>query len=351
MPGRYRDISRSPPRRSRRDSRSPPVRNGRSSPDYRPYSRVEDRSQRSRGSGHGGRDEGRGLALNRRGDDDDVSEDDIREQAGGNYQEFRRLKRIKLAERSVKSIWENTPTPPPEERHALGNGHANGGLENGSSPAAEDASKKRSRKESEKPEEPADAVEEEGSGQLEDAARSAAVPSAAPEEDGDDDAVHAAAADLFRDWLAEHKAQVALEEEERRKAAEEDVMVGPVLPGGEGAHAVPSSYGGALRPGEGEAMAAYVQSGKRIPRRGEVGLTADQISSFEDLGYVMSGSRHSRMNAIRIRKENQVYTAEEKAALAMYNFEENKKKEQKILADMQTLVQRTLGDDTVPEAD
>lgn len=57
--------------------------------------------------------------------------------------------------------------------------------------------------------------------------------------------------------------------QERRKAAEEDVMVGPVLPAGEGAHAVPGSYGGALRPGEGEAMAAYVQSGKRIPRRGE----------------------------------------------------------------------------------
>ncbi|EIE21677.1 DUF926-domain-containing protein [Coccomyxa subellipsoidea C-169] len=128
-------------------------------------------------------------------------------------------------------------------------------------------------------------------------------------------------------------------------------MVGPVLPGGEGAHAVPGSYGGALRPGEGEAMAAYVQSGKRIPRRGEVGLTADQISNFEDLGYVMSGSRHSRMNAIRIRKENQVYTAEEKAALAMYNFEENKKKEQKILADMQELVQRTLGDDEEPDAE
>ena len=46
-------------------------------------------------------------------------------------------------------------------------------------------------------------------------------------------------------------------------------MVGPVAPDGD-AHAVPGSYGGALRPGEGEAMAAYVQSGKRIPRRGEV---------------------------------------------------------------------------------
>eukprot|EP01068_Selenidium_serpulae_P011806 Selendium_serpulae@DN5728_c0_g1_i2.p1 len=50
-------------------------------------------------------------------------------------------------------------------------------------------------------------------------------------------------------------------------------------------------YGGALRPGEGEAMAQFVQAGKRIPRRGEVGYTADQIEDFETLGYVMSGSR------------------------------------------------------------
>ena len=31
----------------------------------------------------------------------------------------------------------------------------------------------------------------------------------------------------------------------------------------------------------------------------------------------------------------QIYTAEEKAALAMYNFEENKRKEERVLADMQ----------------
>ena len=36
--------------------------------------------------------------------------------------------------------------------------------------------------------------------------------------------------------------------------------------------------------------------------------------------YVMSGSRHKKMNAIRIRKENQVYSAEEKRALALFNF-------------------------------
>lgn len=54
---------------------------------------------------------------------------------------------------------------------------------------------------------------------------------------------------------------------------------------------LPSSYGGALLPGEGEAMAAYVESGKRIPRRGEIGLTSDEISAFENAGYIMSGSR------------------------------------------------------------
>ncbi|TVU00814.1 hypothetical protein EJB05_53753, partial [Eragrostis curvula] len=66
---------------------------------------------------------------------------------------------------------------------------------------------------------------------------------------------------------------------------------------------VPVSYGGALRPGEGDAIARFVQQGKRIPRRGEVGLTAEEIQRFEDVGYVMSGSRHARINAVRLRKE------------------------------------------------
>lgn len=49
--------------------------------------------------------------------------------------------------------------------------------------------------------------------------------------------------------------------------------------------------GKALLPGEGAAMAAYVLEGKRIPRRGEIGLTCDEISCYEDVGYVMSDSR------------------------------------------------------------
>mmetsp|Transcript_30324 Transcript_30324/g.42465 ORF Transcript_30324/g.42465 Transcript_30324/m.42465 type:complete len:464 (-) Transcript_30324:85-1476(-) len=100
------------------------------------------------------------------------------------------------------------------------------------------------------------------------------------------------------------------------------------------------SYGGYLLPGEGDAMAEYVKSGMRIPRRGEVGITADQIENLEDLGYVMSGSRHRRMNAVRIRKENQVYSAEEKRALAMYNFEEKANRESTLVGELRELLEK-----------
>ncbi len=159
----------------------------------------------------------------------------------------RRLKRIKLAERNVKSIWENTPTPPPEERRA--NGHANGSAENGSrqvarfpmtllrahrhlahlqasdtdhdllcSPmingAAEELKpKQESRKERDNRDEGAKAA---GSLEAHQQDEGAVVPSeAAQEDDESDDAFHAAAADLFREWLAQHKAQAAKEEEVR----------------------------------------------------------------------------------------------------------------------------------------
>ncbi|KAM0885070.1 hypothetical protein ACQ4PT_030588 [Festuca glaucescens] len=137
-------------------------------------------------------------------------------------------------------------------------------------------------------------------------------------------------------------------EAQKKAALENEMPVGPMpLPRADG-HI---SYGGALRPGEGDAIAQYVQQGKRIPRRGEVGLSADEIQKFEDLGYVMSGSRHQRMNAIRIRKENQVYSAEDKRALAMFNYEEKSKREHKVMADLQRLVSRTIGEETGPSHD
>ncbi|GAB6021723.1 hypothetical protein CHUAL_004301 [Chamberlinius hualienensis] len=97
-------------------------------------------------------------------------------------------------------------------------------------------------------------------------------------------------------------------------------------------------YGKALLPGEGAAMAAYVAEGKRIPRRGEIGLTCDEIQTFEAVGYVMSGSRHRRMEAVRLRKENQIYSADEKRALAMFNREERSKREHKILSQFKDVV-------------
>ncbi|KAM7302256.1 NKAP family protein CG6066 [Ixodes scapularis] len=104
-------------------------------------------------------------------------------------------------------------------------------------------------------------------------------------------------------------------------------------------------YGKALLPGEGAAMAAYIAEGKRIPRRGEIGLTSNEIECFEQVGYVMSGSRHRRMEAVRLRKENQIYSADEKRALAMFNREERQKRETKILSQFKEVIKAKLHGD------
>lgn len=101
-------------------------------------------------------------------------------------------------------------------------------------------------------------------------------------------------------------------------------------------------YGGALRPGEGVAIAQFVQKNMRIPRRGEVGWQGEEIEKLEKVGYVMSGSRHKRMNAVRIRKENQVYSAEEKKALALITMEERQQKENKIVGEFRAMLQERL---------
>ncbi|XP_014054531.1 NF-kappa-B-activating protein-like [Salmo salar] len=67
----------------------------------------------------------------------------------------------------------------------------------------------------------------------------------------------------------------------------------------------PLDFGHALLPGEGAAMADYVKAGKRIPRRGEIRLTSDEIATFEMSGFVMSSSRHRRMEAVCLRKDLQ----------------------------------------------
>jgi hypothetical protein len=103
-------------------------------------------------------------------------------------------------------------------------------------------------------------------------------------------------------------------------------------------------YGGALLRGEGSAMAAFLQEDPsvRIPRRGEIGLTSDEIANFESVGYVMSGSRHKRMNAVRIRKENQVISAEEKRGILKLQKEERQRREAVLREEFQELVSEKL---------
>ncbi|CAG0907331.1 unnamed protein product [Cyprideis torosa] len=131
---------------------------------------------------------------------------------------------------------------------------------------------------------------------------------------------------------------------ERRQAeADGPPEIGPQLPNAMKPEMTVRDFGKALLPGEGAAMAAFVMEGKRIPRRGEIGLTSEEIEKFEDVGYVMSGSRHRRMEAVRLRKENQIYSADEKRALATFSKDERSRRETKILAQFRELVQRKTG--------
>jgi len=85
-------------------------------------------------------------------------------------------------------------------------------------------------------------------------------------------------------------------------------------------------------------MAAYAAQGKRIPRRGEIGLSSGEISVFEKAGYVMSGTRHKAMEATRLRKENQILTAEEKRLLNTFTSEQRQNREETVLKQFQDLV-------------
>ena len=134
---------------------------------------------------------------------------------------------------------------------------------------------------------------------------------------------------------------------------EEPEFIGPQLPesllkqqDGSSANGLgtdtPLDFGKALLPGEGQAMARFVADGKRIPRRGEIGLQSEEIVQFEVLGYVMSGSRHHRMEAVRLRKENQIYSADEKRALANFNIETRNNKEKALMTQFVDIVESKL---------
>ena len=49
------------------------------------------------------------------------------------------------------------------------------------------------------------------------------------------------------------------------------------------------------------------------------------------------------MEAVRLRKENQIYSADEKRALAMFSREERQKREIKIVGQFREMVNKKLG--------
>lgn len=111
--------------------------------------------------------------------------------------------------------------------------------------------------------------------------------------------------------------------------------IGPEMP--QGLEEVYATFKDNGRAGEGVAMADFVASGSRIPRRGEIGMTNENIEKFENAGFIMSGNRHRRMEAVRLRKESQIYTAEEKRALDMYTSVARANKESSVIAQFKEL--------------
>ncbi|BEJ17540.1 hypothetical protein CspHIS471_0609410 [Cutaneotrichosporon sp. HIS471] len=136
-------------------------------------------------------------------------------------------------------------------------------------------------------------------------------------------------------------------ERERERSASlprvehDEPEVGPVAPAEYDVQLDRDAYT-RLLPGEGAAMAAFVQKGERIPRRGEIGLDPAKIASYEAAGFVMSGSRHQRMNAVRQRKEAQVVSAEEKRAALVAQRDQAQAREGAIISQFREMVDERL---------
>lgn len=92
--------------------------------------------------------------------------------------------------------------------------------------------------------------------------------------------------------------------------------------------------------GEAEGMVAYAREGKRIPRRGEIGLSAEDIDKLEKVGYVMSGNRNKRMNAVRLKKESQVINLEQDRKAALEKLEQKVLHEHEQLAEFREILNK-----------
>ncbi|KNC83000.1 hypothetical protein SARC_04723 [Sphaeroforma arctica JP610] len=287
------------------------------------YGRSLDGGGYGGGYEHGGGGRGRGM--------------DMFQMAPAMKQE-RALKRARLSEHYVSGVWRRSPSPPgwakkeAKKDREIGSGKGEK-LELSRAKAKQMAdaisnSKKKLSKSQRSSENAKSKDENKAKGVGDDVSASGSTSS----DESSSDSQHSDAEDEWEEMVPEVETTQAVGDE----------FVGP-LPVEKGAQArMKSGYDKHMLAGEADAMAAYIEEGQRIPRRGEIGLTSDEISNFEKDGYVMSGSRHRRMEAVRLRKENQVYTADERRALAMFNYEEKKKKENQLLSDLREQVNSKL---------
>eukprot|EP00043_Microstomoeca_roanoka_P019776 m.229843 g.229843 ORF g.229843 m.229843 type:complete len:347 (-) comp17056_c10_seq2:648-1688(-) len=111
---------------------------------------------------------------------------------------------------------------------------------------------------------------------------------------------------------------------------DDDAVIGPEAP--KTLKLNRRELGDRMLKGEADAIADYVEEGKRIPRRGEIGLTPEEITNYEEQGYIMSGSRNLRMEAVRLRKENEIYDAERQRQMALINQQAREKRDNILLA-------------------
>ncbi|KAF4521523.1 hypothetical protein B566_EDAN012212 [Ephemera danica] len=81
---------------------------------------------------------------------------------------------------------------------------------------------------------------------------------------------------------------------------------------------------------------------KKRSRKDSSSSESSSDSDEEERWVEKKGQWHRRMEAVRIRKENQIYSADEKRALAMFSKEERQKRENKILGQFREMVSSKL---------
>jgi len=250
-----------------------------------------------------------------------------REEKNDSYMGNRRTQREEIGERGANEVWAKSPTRD-EEDSDLYSEPENMDIDEGKDGKKEKKSKKSKKSKKEKKDKK-DKKEKKSKKEKKHKKKSKKKQKDSSSDSSSDD-----------EWIEKDVMESVAEGKKIQSEESDEEIIGPVLP--QKIQLSHKELGTQLLRGEGEAMAAYIEDGKRIPRRGEIGLTADEIVRYEDEGWVMSGSRHRRMEAVRLRKENQIYSADEKRALAMFTKEGRDEKEKKILGQFKEMVNEKL---------